>query len=151
MKVGEFCNREVVFIGPGESVLDAAKLMRAKHVGDVVVAEQQDGRLVPIGIVTDRDLAIEILAREADPKAVTAGDLADPDALLTAQSDDGLLDTLERMRSRGVRRIPVMDRDGTLAGILTMDDVLELISEQLDDLVNLMTRERQRETALRTD
>ena len=99
----------------------------------------------------NRDLTIEILAREADPETIKAGDLADSEALLTAYSDESLFDALERMRSRGVRRMPVVARDGALAGILTMDDVLEILSEQLEDMVGLITRERQRETAVRAD
>jgi len=151
MNVGEVCNREVVFIRPDETLLEAARRMRQRHVGDLVIAEERSGKRYPIGVLTDRDLVIEILAREADPEAITAGDLADPDALLTVQSGDDLLHALAGMRSRGVRRMPVVDRDGALVGILTMDDVLELLSEQMNDLVKLVARQRQREAAVRAN
>lgn len=151
MKVGEVCNREVVIVRPDETLLEAAKRMRQRHVGDLVIAQERGGRRFPVGVLTDRDLVIEILAREADPEAITAGDLADPDALLSARSGDDLLEALDGMRSRGVRRMPVVDRDGALVGILTMDDVLELLSEQLSDMVKLVARQRQREAAVRVD
>lgn len=147
MKIGEICNREVVFIRRAESALEAAKLMRQHHVGDLVVVEERGASNVPVGIITDRDLVVQVLAREVDPESVTAGDLALPDALVTGPAEEDMQQALDRMRSRGIRRLPVVDETGALVGILAMDDVLELLSEQVDDLVPLIAREIQRESA----
>jgi len=148
MSVGEVCNREVVVIDAEASVLEAAHLMREFHVGDVVVVEQRRGMRVPKGILTDRDIVLEIVAKEIDPAAVSCGDAMSYDLRLVSESDD-LLDAMEQMRSRGVRRLPVVDDDGALAGILAVDDLIELAAEQLTDLVALIARERQREERLR--
>ena len=66
MSVGDVCNREVVIVNAGESVMDAVRLMRKHHVGDVVVVEDSNGRKVPKGILTDRDIVIEIIAENVD-------------------------------------------------------------------------------------
>lgn len=146
MKLGEICNREVVFVRRAESALEASKLMRQYHVGDLVVVEERGASNVPVGIITDRDLVVQVLAREVDPQSVSAGDLAVPDALVTASSEEDLQQALDRMRSRGIRRLPVVDETGALVGILAMDDILELLAEQVEDLVALIARQIQRES-----
>jgi CBS domain-containing protein len=149
MSVGEFCNREVIVIEKQESVFDAAKLMRHQHVGDVVVIEKQGGRNVPVGMLTDRDIVIEVIAEDVEPASVTIGDIMSQDLLTVGEQDD-LLETIKLMRARGIRRMPVVDDEGGLVGILTVDDVLELITEQMSDLVVLVTKERLRESKTRT-
>jgi CBS domain-containing protein len=148
MSVGEFCNREVIIIEKQESVVEAAKLMRHHHVGDVVVVEEKEGMNVPVGIVTDRDIVIEVIAEDIEPTSVAVGDIMSSE-LTTAGEDDELLETIKYMRSRGVRRLPVVNLQGGLVGILTVDDVLDLVAEQLSDLVGLATREQYRESKTR--
>lgn len=150
MKLGEICNRDVVFIGPEESALEAARLMRHRHVGDVVVAERRGDDHFPVGIITDRDLTIEILAKQIDPESVTARDIGSAQTLVTIGSEEDLFVGLDRMRSRGVRRLPVVDQQGALVGIITMDDILELLAEQIGDLVRLVSRSYQRESERRS-
>lgn len=144
MTVGEFCNREVVFIRRDESIPEAARLMRRHHVGDLVVVEEQQDRRVPVGIVTDRDLVLEVIAQEVDPNRLTVGDVMSFE-LVTAREEDSLFDAIKLMRCRGVRRVPVVDRAGVLVGILSVDDLLELFAETLGDLATLLQREQQRE------
>jgi CBS domain-containing protein len=144
MTVGEICNREVVFIERSTSVVQAAALMRDNHVGDLVVVEERAGRRVPVGILTDRDIVIEILAKGVDPDKVAVGDIMSYE-LVTARVDDNVLDTVKRMRAKGVRRLPVVDNDGALAGILTVDDLIEMLAEVADDLDHLISREQLRE------
>lgn len=144
MTVGEFCNREVVFIRRDESIPEAARLMRRHHVGDLVVVEEQQDRRVPVGIVTDRDLVLEVIAQEVDPNKLTVGDVMSIE-LVTAREEDSLFDAIKLMRRRGVRRVPVVDRAGVLVGILSVDDLLELFAETLGDLATLLQREQQRE------
>ena len=119
-------------------------------MGDVVIVEEQEGERVPVGILSDRDVVVEVLAKEVPLEAVTVGDVMS-DRLLTAQEDDEILETIKRMRTGGVRRVPVVDGAGALVGILALDDLIELISEQLTDLVGLLTTELRHERELRGD
>ena len=141
MRVGEVCSRDVVFIEKDGSVLEAAALMRSYQVGDVVVAELQNGRRRPVGILTDRDIVVELVAEGVDYNDVAIKDVMSFQ-LVTAAEDEDVTDALERMKAKGIRRLPVVDGRGALAGILAMDDLIELITEQLSDLVSLMSRAR---------
>lgn len=118
--------------------------MRQYHVGNLIVAEEKDGKRLPVGIVTDRDLVIEVIAQRVMPDNVTLADIMSV-TLVTAHEDDDLMDTIKRMRAKGVRRIPVLDADNALAGILSVDDVIDLLAEELTDLAHLITREQRRE------
>lgn len=149
MSVGEFCNREVIVIGPDEPAREIARLMREHHVGDVLVVEERDGRRVPVGIVTDRDLVIEVLASESDPDQFRVADIMTGDLLTAAEADDTMA-TLQRMRNAGVRRMPVVSTDGALVGIITVDDFINVFAEQMEDLVRLVSREQLRERKLRS-
>jgi len=148
MSVGHYCNREVAVVDKHTEIRETAKLMRRQHVGDLVVVEQRGNETVPVGIVTDRDLVIEVLAQELDPDTVTVGDLMSFE-LVTAREDDELWETLNRMRSQGIRRLPVVNPRGGLVGILTADDVLDLFTEGLSDLAKLARREIDREAQAR--
>jgi CBS domain-containing protein len=144
MKVGEICNREVVVVDRGAAILEAAQLMRRHHVGDVVVTEERGGIRVPVGILTDRDIVVELLAEQVPLDAVSVGDAMSSE-LLTVSEEEEVMDVLQRMRGRGVRRAPVVNPSGALAGILAVDDMIDLIAEQLSDLVKLIGNEQQRE------
>ena len=144
MTVGKICNREVVIVTPEKNLIEVAKLMREYHVGDVVVVDERSGERMPVGIITDRDIVLAIIASEVNLTDVVAGDIMTSD-LLTARELDSIWDTLQRMRSHGVKRLPVVnDRDG-LEGILSVNDFLELISEELLALAQVARRQQQRE------
>lgn len=149
MNVGEACNRSVAFIGHQESAFDAARLMRELHVGDLVVVRETNDKRIPVGIVTDRDLVLEVLAQGVDPASVEVIDLATTGRLVTGGADEPLEVALERMRGHGVRRLPVVNASGGLVGILTADDVLELIADELTEIVRLVGLQRKREERLR--
>jgi CBS domain-containing protein len=149
MSIGEICNRETVFTTKDSSISQAAQLMREQHVGDLVVVEEKGGRRIPVGILTDRDLVIEILAKNVDMNAVTVGDVMSSE-LLTARESDGLYETLQRMRAKGVRRVPVVDTGGVLAGIISADDLLDLLADELTTLARLLSRGQARERQKRT-
>jgi len=143
MSVGEICNREVIIIDRNENITDAARLMRKHHVGNVVVVKTENSMTrIPVGILTDRDIVIELLARDVDLDALSVGDAMSYD-LLSIREDDDVLDAIKQMRKKGVRRAPVVNAKGALVGILTEDDMVELLSEQLSDLVALQKREQQ--------
>lgn len=148
MLVSEFCNREVVIVDRATTILEAAKLMRSEHVGDLVVTDNRNGRQVPVGILTDRDIVVELLAEEIELDKVSVGDAMSYE-LLSVKEQDGLQETIEKMRARGVRRLPVVDDAGALVGIVTVDDLMELVAGQLTDLVRLVGNELLRERAKR--
>lgn len=148
MPVSEICNREVIIVQGNDTVLDAAKLMRQHHVGDVLVVENRNGVQVPVGIVTDRDLVIETLAPELDSNAITVSDIMVP-GLATVKEGTGIFEAIQYMRAKGVRRMPVVDENGGLAGIITLDDLLELLSEELLALTKLVKHEQKKEMGSR--
>lgn len=148
MPIGEICNREVVIVQPNSAILEAAQLMRHHHVGDVLVVEDRSGVRVPVGIVTDRDLVVEIMAPELDQRVITVGDIMMP-GLVTVKENAGVSETIEYMRAKGVRRVPVVDNSGGLVGILTLDDLLELLAEELLALARLVKQEQKKETMSR--
>lgn len=144
MAIGEICNREVVFAARDTTVQAAAKLMRHYHVGSLVIVDDRAGKRIPVGIVTDRDIVVEVGATELDPKVITIGDIMSPE-LITVPESQGVLETMEVMRLKGVRRLPVVDGDGGLAGIVTIDDLLGVLAEELTDLTRIISREQTRE------
>jgi len=148
MPISEICNREVVVVKREDTTSEAAQLMRQHHVGDVVVVEERNGTKVPVGIVTDRDLVVEIMAPAVDQMAITVGDIMVSD-LATVQESAGVSETIEYMRAKGIRRVPVVDRKGGLVGILSLDDLLELLAEEFLSLAKLVRYEQKRETISR--
>lgn len=148
MNVGELCNREVVFAYRDTGLVEAARLMREHHVGSLVVVAERLSERIPVGIITDRDIVVAAVAKEVDPKTLTVGDVMSAGALVVREQD-GIADALRVMREKGVRRLPVVSASGALAGIVAIDDVLELVAEEMDGFVRTLRRERQRETRAR--
>ncbi|HEX5391719.1 MAG TPA: CBS domain-containing protein [Rhodocyclaceae bacterium] len=149
MAIGEFCNRQVVVAPSDTTVLKAAQLMRHHHVGCLVVIAVNSSPKCPAGIVTDRDLVMEVLAKEVAPDSITLGDLL-VGKLHSVRSDVGVFDTLRYMRDLGVRRMPVVDADGELTGIVTLDDCVSLLAEELAALARLINCEQRHEERQRS-
>ena len=148
MTIGNICNREVVFTTRDTTVQAASKLMRQHHVGTVVIVDELGGKRLPVGLVTDRDIVIEVNAVDLDPKVITVGDIMTPE-LITAPESQGILETMEVMRFKGVRRLPIVDREGLLVGIVSIDDMLEVLAEELTDLTRIVSKEQAREVQSR--
>ena len=148
MLVGEACNREVVVVDKDAATDVAIGLMRKYHVGDVVVVEDRLGQKIPVGILTDRDVVIELLAEGVDLDAVSVGDIMSYE-LHVAREGDGLTNTIKTMKQKGVRRLPVVNDQGGLVGILTLDDIIEIMAELLDDLAAVVKKEQKREKKTR--
>lgn len=148
MFVDEACNRTVVVADRSTGVDEAARRMREYHVGSIVVVDREGEDARPVGIVTDRDLVVEVLAQDVPTNEITLGDIMS-EMLITVDEDEDLLDALDRMRDRGIRRVPVVDSGGRLSGILAVDDVLELLVEALNHIPRLVRRERDTEVARR--
>ena len=139
MKTRDLCRKTVVTAPPAASLPEVARLMRANHVGSVVIAEEGSRR--PLGIVTDRDIVLEVLAKGLEPATVKAADIMSTAPVVSGGDDDALW-TLKVMRDRGVRRLPVVEPDGTLHGIIALDDLLESAAGSLQDVVQAIGTER---------
>jgi CBS domain-containing protein len=148
MKIGEICTREVVCTAADTPVAAAAKLMRQYHIGDVIVTQNNDRKRTPLGIVTDRDIVLGVVAPELAPNTITVGDIMGQE-LITAGEDEDVFDVVQRMRSNGVRRMPIVDADGALAGIVSIDDILEVLAEAMTELARLISREQLHEQQTR--
>ena len=133
MHIGQICTSQATHCTRDETVQGAALLMRRQHVGDVIVVDQFDGASVPVGILTDRDIVVSVIAPGLDPASLQVGDLMSDD-LLTARDSDDVYETIERMRLCGIRRVPVVDANGNLAGIVSADDLLEFLAEEMGEL-----------------
>ena len=146
MLVEDICQRDVVTVAREAALGDAARLMRENHVGDVVVV---DAERRPLGIITDRDLVIEVLAREIEQDSVRVGDLVAADQLHVTRLDDSVLKAMQIMSDKGVHRLPVVDARGELAGIVSSDEMLSLLSRYLESMSELSRRARSREARMR--
>jgi CBS domain-containing protein len=149
MKVLDFCSRKVVTEEPTASLRSASLAMRNAHVGALVVVESKGGVRRPIGILTDRDIVIALVAVPgARLESTLVGD-AMTSQLAVARADEGVFEAVATMRDRAVRRLPVVDVDGGLVGIVTLDDLLVVISTELANLAEALRWGRKRELASR--
>lgn len=148
MKTGDVCTRDVVFVDRETNIHYAAQVMRERHVGDLIVIDSAVDPRKPVGIVTDRDIVISVVAPQIDPRVFTVGDVMGLD-LLAVPEDQEVFETVRQMRIRGVRRVPVTNKDGDLVGVFTVDDYITLMAREFNDLPKLITRERVREAAMK--
>ncbi len=148
-KVADYCSHAVASVDREMPVVDCARRMHDDHVGSLVVVDTSSGRKLPIGMLTDRDIALEVVAFEMDAGALTASDIMST-SLALAREDDDLLAALATMRSHGVRRLPVVDEAGVLTGILAADDLLAVMAEEVNGLAQVIGAQAVRERTLRT-
>jgi CBS domain-containing protein len=146
MRINQICTHAVVTCHRGTSALEIAKMMRDCHVGDIIVVDDAGGGTMPVGIVTDRDLVVQVMARSVDPELVVAGDLMCRELEIALESDFAF-DAICQMRRKGVRRLPVVDPRGHLVGVLTADDVTRFLTEEMAALARVMPVQIQREEA----
>jgi CBS domain-containing protein len=137
MRAGELCTREVCVARAGDALVDAAREMLGRHVGAIVVIAPERNTVKPIGIVTDRDIVCGQLARGADMYCLTVGDVMSTD-LTTVGEDDEVAEVIKRLAMAGIRRAPVVNGAGDLVGILSLDDVLPVVSSELAGLARLI-------------
>lgn len=150
MHTGEIAQRDVITVRPQDELLAAARLMREKHVGFLVVVEPMlsVGRFRPVGVLTDRDIVVTVVARDANPKALIVEDVMTRNPV-TARADAPLDAALRDMRRIGVRRLPIVDDGGALYGVLALDDVIATFTEQLQHVAGSIRSEQLVERALR--
>lgn len=147
MNIEAICSRIVVIALPGTSVHEGARLLREHHVGALVVIDsRQNSR--PLGIVTDRDMVVEVLATGVDPAKLTVGDLLTGN-IVTVNASEGVPETIELMQSKGVRRVVVVDNAGALVGIVSFNDLVPYVSEALAGLSNAIIGAQAREREMR--
>lgn len=135
-QVKSIVREEVVSASPDTSLTELTQVMAEENVGSVVVLEDES----PVGIVTDRDVALEAVAEGEDPSSVTAADVMSED-LVTVDADTGIFDVLRTMEAENVRRIPATDGDGNLAGIVTFDDFVVLLGREMKLLSDVVEAE----------
>ncbi len=145
MKMKQVCNRAVQVIRKEATVLEAARMMREAHVGDLVVVENRGDRPFPLGIITDRDIVVGVVAKELRNIATLPVGEVLLGELILARDEEDLSDVLGRMRRHGIRRIPVVDGQGVLIGIFTLDDLLTVMARDLESVAQLLTRQMEHE------
>jgi CBS domain-containing protein len=148
MLLKEICTPDAVSCAADRSALHAARLMREHHVGDVIVLEDVESDLSPIGVVTDRDIVVEVLGKELDPASVTLRQIMRTPVVIASMSED-VTQVLERMKTHGVRRIPMVDETSRLIGVLSLDDLLKRLAADAASLAEVVTREQDREHRMR--
>lgn len=148
MPVSDICDWNVVTLLRTATVAEADKQMRHAHVGAVVVVDHPTKQPVPIGIVTDRDIIIEVIATGLNPEVITLDDIMS-DNLVVGEHTSGIFEAIERMASKGVRRLPLVDSAGALVGIVTMDDLYAMISDELACFSKLLKKEQKNEFSKR--
>jgi CBS domain-containing protein len=148
MHIGEISTVQTVYCKRDESIQGAALLMRKHHVGDLVVVDQQEGAKIPVGIVTDRDIVVSVIALGLDPSSLLVSDIMTDDLLTVGEHDD-VYETIERMRFRGIRRVPVVNEAGGLTGIVSADDLLEFLADEMGELSRISPHQQAHEKSAR--
>ena len=144
----DFATALVAVVEPETPALTVAQLMRRHHVGALVVVDALE-KTRPVGIVTDRDLVLELMAEGLDPAVFTAGDIMTVD-LVVATPDMDAMDAVQLMKKHRLRRLVMVDKKGHLTGIVTMEDVLGLLTRELANMAMGLTGARDREATERT-
>lgn len=144
MNIGQMCNPEVVTALASDPLSRAARQMCDEHVGMVVVVEERAGKRVPVGIVTDRDIVRVQLQRSTDLFCLGVGQAMSAEPLTLLESEP-MEEAIDRLRRRGVRRAPVVDPGGGLVGVVSLDDLLTAVSQELSGLSRLADSQRSRE------
>ncbi|WP_456402172.1 CBS domain-containing protein [Persephonella sp.] len=134
MGIKNIARKEVVTVAPDTSVREVAGIMKDKNVGSVVITENN----VPIGIVTDRDIVIRVLANDQPPEIPVRNIMTE--SPLTINCNEGIFEVLERVKEIGVRRFPVVDDEGKLTGIVTLDDLIYLLGKEMGDIASIIEK-----------
>jgi CBS domain-containing protein len=151
MNVAATCCKAVITVDRRDEILTAARLMREHHVGFLVVVEPgaEKSWMRPIGVLTDRDIVISVVAPEADPRSLTVGDVMTENPVI-ASLTDSIDTTICKMQHFGVRRLPVVGAHGELKGVLSLDDLVRSLSVELGGVAGAIDSEQRIERAIRT-
>lgn len=149
MAIGAICSRVVAVLQSSDNILTAARLMRDHHVGSLVVTRMQGGMNIPVGMITDRDIAVGVVALGLDPAGTAVGDVVAPE-IVCVQEDAGVAEVAALMRQKGIRRLPVVNAANELVGLVTADDLLQLLGEEMSALAGMVSSEQGREKRVRS-
>ena len=141
------CRHPVRTVTPGQTIREAAELMREHHVGALVVVDQENPA-EPVGIITDRDIVVAIVALGLNPDLFLIDDMVDR-PLTTARAEHGLREGLDLMKAKGVRRLPLLDKAGKLTGVVALDDILAELAQDMSGIAAVVQAEIGSERALR--
>lgn len=144
MNVSRIYTRSLIAAQRSNSLQKAAALMRTHHVGALLVTDDEPNSDRAIGIVTDRDLVVQVIADGIAPEKRTIGEVMTPGISTISETSD-VHEAIEVMRSDGIRRLAVADEHGTLLGVLSFDDVIDAIAVELSGLADSIRSERERE------
>jgi CBS domain-containing protein len=133
MHIADICTRRVIGITAASSVADAARTMAQHQVGALIVVESRDERDVPVGVLTDRDIVLSVVAEGRDPARLNVAQVMSCGAV-TCRDDADLVDVARMMRSRGARRLPVLDAGGHIVGVVSAHDVVCALQKELSEL-----------------
>jgi CBS domain-containing protein len=150
MNVGKLCQPSVVTVRPFDDLTTAAQVMRDKHVGYLVVVEPalQEGTVKPVGVITDRDIVVAVVARDVNPQTLRVEEVMTREPVVASQSDT-VQHAVQEMRRIGIRRIPVLGDRDELIGVLSLDDVIDTLAVQLGDVAGSIRSEQIVERVLR--
>lgn len=147
MNVGTICQRRLFTVRPADEIVHAARLMREKHVGYLVVVEPDAaGLLRAVGVLTDRDIVVSVVARDVHPRTLCVGDIMTSNPI-TVRNTDSIEESLRKLGRAGVRRAPVVDQVDQLMGVLSLDDLVKVIAADTQDVVAAIRNERHTEGA----
>jgi CBS domain-containing protein len=132
----------VVTVTTETSLEDTARLMRENHVGDVVVVELKGDRKLPVGILTDRDIVMATIALGAPVKPLAAGDIMTTN-IVTVKENESLNNLIDLMKEKGVKRVPIVNQERGIVGIIALDDVMALLSRELAALAEVGKRQKE--------
>lgn len=141
MLLKDVCTTDVVCCGRETTLQEVARMLRSKHTGDVIVLDDPEGTRVPAGLITDRDIVVKVLGADLDHRKVTAGQIMRTPLITASETEDSTL-AIARMRTHGVRRLPVTGAGDRLVGIVTLDDLLRLIIEDASALLRIIAKEQ---------
>jgi CBS domain-containing protein len=141
MYVGDICSRNAIYVSQQDSVLNVARIMREQHVSSVVVIDDFGGKIRPQGIITERDLVVEVLAAKIDPSVVTAEDILTCELVCVTEKHD-VREALKYLRYYGARLAPVVNVDGVLVGVFSIEGSLSKLSEEFTEVVTLLSNEQ---------
>ena len=150
MDIGKICSRTVITVRETDELTLAAQLMREKHIGYLVVVKPNiaDGTVSPVGVITDRDIVVAVVAKETNPRSLKVGDVMTRQPAVVDEGSS-LSTALQLMRQIGVRRLPVIGHAGMLVGVLSLDDVLDGLAGELMDIAGSIRHGIKMEDALR--
>lgn len=150
MDVKKLCQPDVVTVRPFDDLTTAAQLMREKHVGYVIVVEPslQEGAMKPVGVITDRDIVVSVIARDVDPRALRVSEVMTQKPVVVSERDT-VQHAVQEMRRIGIRRIPVVGDRDELVGVLSLDEIIDSLAVQLDDVASSIRSEQIVERVMR--